>query len=72
LLHGGLADVRIIFELTASSSSKFQFDYAFGTVPGAPAVPLPAALPLFATGLGVLGLLAWRRKKKSAAPLSAA
>ena len=28
------------------------------------AVPLPAALPLFATGLGALGLLGWRRKKK--------
>jgi hypothetical protein len=30
--------------------------------------PLPAALPLFATGLGALGLLGWRRKKKAAAP----
>ena len=29
--------------------------------------PLPAALPLFATGLGALGLLGWRRKKKAAA-----
>ena len=28
-------------------------------------VPLPAALPLFATGLGALGLLGWRRKKKA-------
>jgi hypothetical protein len=28
--------------------------------------PLPAALPLFATGLGALGLLGWRRKKKTA------
>src|SRR5262245_43870801 len=28
-------------------------------------VPLPAALPLFATGLGVLGLIGWRRKKKT-------
>jgi hypothetical protein len=28
------------------------------------AVPLPATLPLFATGLGALGLLAWRRKRK--------
>jgi hypothetical protein len=30
-------------------------------------VPLPTALPLFATGLGALGLLGWRRKKKAAA-----
>jgi hypothetical protein len=29
--------------------------------------PLPAALPLFATGLGAVGLLGWRRKKKAAA-----
>ena len=28
-------------------------------------VPLPAALPLFATGLGVLGVLGWRRKRKA-------
>lgn len=28
--------------------------------------PLPAALPLFATGLGTLGLLGWRRKRKVA------
>ena len=27
--------------------------------------PLPAALPLFATGLGALGLLGWRRKRKA-------
>ncbi len=30
-------------------------------------VPLPAALPLFATGIGALGLLGWRRKKKASA-----
>jgi hypothetical protein len=32
-----------------------------------PSVPLPTALPLFATGLAGLGLLGWRRKKKAAA-----
>ena len=29
--------------------------------------PLPATLPLFVTGLGALGLLGWRRKRKNAA-----
>ena len=33
---------------------------------GVAATPLPAALPLFAGGLGALGLFGWRRKKKSA------
>jgi hypothetical protein len=28
-------------------------------------VPLAATLPLFATGLGGLGLLGWRRKRKA-------
>ena len=37
--------------------------FEFGTV----ATPLPAALPLFGTGLAGLGLLAWRRKRKAAA-----
>ena len=36
------------------------------------ATPLPAALPLFATGLAVLGPLGWRRKRKAAAEASAA
>ena len=37
------------------------------TIREATATPLPAALPLFATGLGALGLLGWRRKRKQAA-----
>jgi hypothetical protein len=34
------------------------------------ATPLPAALPLFATGLGGLGLLGWRRRRKSHAAVA--
>ena len=37
-----------------------------GAVYTAP-TPLPGALPLFATCLGVLGLLAWRRRKRKLA-----
>ena len=31
------------------------------------AVPLPAALPLFGTGLGIMGFIGWRRKRRMAA-----
>jgi hypothetical protein len=31
------------------------------------ATPLPATLPLFASGFGALGLLGWRRKRKAQA-----
>ena len=30
-------------------------------------IPLPAALPLFGTSLGILGFLGWRRRKAQAA-----
>ena len=36
------------------------------------ATPLPAALPLFATGLGAMGLFGWRRKRKNTAAIAAA
>ncbi len=41
-------------------------DATFSAVGFQSATPLPAALPLFATGLGALGLLGWRRKRKHA------
>ena len=36
------------------------------------ATPLPATLPLFSAGLGVIGLLGWRRKRKQAVSILAA
>jgi hypothetical protein len=51
------SDLSIEIQSTSSSS--------LGT-------PLPAALPLFASGLGAFGLLGWRRKRKKAAAIAAA
>jgi hypothetical protein len=43
-----------------------QFRYPTLSIDFEP-TPLPAALPLFASGLGALGVLGWRRKKKTKA-----
>ena len=45
---------------------------AFFTPSPVSSTPLPAALPLFASGLGALGLLGRRRKRKASAVLAAA
>ena len=67
-----------IFQLTEeqkiySASLPFPVNYT-STAPGHGSLlvrveptPLPAALPLFASGLGALGLLGWKRKRKAAA-----
>ena len=41
---------------------NLQVDYEIAT-----GTPLPAALPLFASGMGVLGFFGWRRKRKALA-----
>jgi hypothetical protein len=62
--YDGVNDYQLAFwQATA-------FDNFTETVVGT--TPLPAALPLFATGLGLMGLLGWRRKRKAQAAVAAA
>jgi len=62
LISGTLTGVFDVWvkEIVGSDQIAFTGSDNFQT-------PLPAALPLFATGLGALGLLGWRRKRKQAA-----
>jgi len=55
-----------LFGVDNGPDPQASFDLAL-TVPGVTLeqTPLPAALPLFATGLGALGMIGWRRKRKS-------
>src|SRR6185437_7250892 len=71
-LDGGLDFSSVVF-----SSTQAAFEFAglsateTGNGPGE--TPLPATLPLFASGLGVMGLLGWRKKKrKNSAAIAAA
>lgn len=57
-----------IIEFNNDVGSSRNFSDLSGSIPGTwSATPLPATLPLFATGLGALGLLGWRKRKKAAA-----
>jgi hypothetical protein len=66
LLSNNEIQVDVTGDLPAVND-QLILDLSFATPPPPPATPLPAALPLFATGLGALGLLGWRRKRKAPA-----
>jgi hypothetical protein len=55
--------------LNIAPNAKFDVSFASwnNAIDSPVATPLPAALPLFATGLGVMGFLAKRRKRKTVA-----
>ena len=55
-------------ELTVDLPDGLQLLVISDPIPqGLAQTPLPATLPLFATGLGAFGLLGWRRKRKAQA-----
>lgn len=63
--------VNVFFLPSTAAPTDFRFEGAWLTEFSPNPTPLPAALPLFATGLGALGLLGWRRKKKAGAAMAA-
>lgn len=67
-LPGALGALGVYFsEGGASGTPNYgSFGEATLTVTGGPngVVPIPAALPLLASGLGALGFIGWRRKRK--------
>jgi hypothetical protein len=72
IISNSSSDTGQIFEVINVAQGLSQIDRGLiertpGTWSSAPVVPLPAALPLFVTGLGALGLLGWRRKRKALA-----
>ena len=58
----------------AIASEGFNFSRGKWAGPNQPiaSTPLPAALPLFATGLGAMVLFGWRKKRKAAPAIAAA
>ena len=71
-LNASNGDATFVVNVSGVTSG----DFFWGLVPDASSTspsttPIPAAFPLFATGLGVIGLFGWRRKRKAVAVAAA-
>jgi len=51
---------------TVRESESFTLSGSLFLTSDAIVAPLPAALPLYATGTGVIGLLAWHKRRRAA------
>jgi hypothetical protein len=71
ILDIDLLDDQLNTAFDPSSDLSFADAHLTVTNPDLSATPLPATLPLFATGLGAMGLFGWRKKRKNAAALAA-
>jgi hypothetical protein len=67
ILATGQLDTTGLMSAYYGSSGFTDYLSGTATAEAVSATPLPAALPLYATGLGALVLLRWRRKRKAAA-----
>ena len=74
LFHYGdawIASAHCLPSTTVCGDMTYDTDYDHNLMAVFAPTPVPAALPLFATGFGALGLLGWRRKRKNAAVIAA-
>jgi hypothetical protein len=65
--QSSLIDLNTSFYECCGNGFQDHFFSSGSITPVVSSVPLPAAFPLFAGGLGLLGLLGWRRKRIAAA-----
>jgi hypothetical protein len=77
LVYGGQVGADTLFSITLGTTGAYSFtDSAktgldtIGSV-SVSATPLPTSLPLLATGLGVLAMIGWWRKRKVGSYLAA-
>lgn len=67
-LSGLLQAGSYFLRVTGTGGSGAAYGGNVSTAAAAPGpTPIPSTLPLFATGIGAMGLLAWRRKRRVAA-----
>ena len=67
LACGGSSPFAYDADALSRNNGAFIRSFAPGALAIATATPLPAALPMFGTVLGVVGLLGWRTKRKAQA-----
>jgi len=65
-LATGTYYLRLFGVITGNSPANSKLTGLSGTFTSVAATPIPAALPLFATALGMMGFFGWRRKSTAA------
>jgi hypothetical protein len=69
---GHVNAVKIVGLDAGGASPGFDLAFVSGFEGSSVATPLPATLPMFVPGMGTLGLLRWRRKRKHAGAITIA